>query len=150
MQTLDDHITGLYRNIFALEGKWDDMHEVIGPGHCCAACYWGRELEDVEEALERKEHYLKVLLCRKHGLKPKKVRTMKIKVECCPAPHKTTMFSVGRCRCGERDCPGRGVCHTCKGTGYKWGTKLIVVREWPPEIDKLYRADREWRRWRAA
>jgi hypothetical protein len=135
--TLRDHIEGLERNINALQRRLDEMNadEYCPPHHCCPSCYWGREMDDVIEKLERRQHYRRVLLCRVNSLKPKKVRTVRVKVYCCTG--RTTMFSVGRCRCGEPDCPGRGICHTCKGTGRTWGEKKITTRPWPVNIKEI-------------
>lgn len=142
MQTLDEHIAGLRRNIHKIQVRIDDMNgpEYCPPNACCPSCFWGEKLTNIEEALERRLHYLDVLLCRKAGLRPKKEKYVNVKVPCGCGNGRTTLFSVGLCRCGEPDCPGRGICHICKGRGWKWGRRLVVVRPWPAEFKDGRRA----------
>lgn len=135
--TLDAHIQGLQRNIARLRQRLVEMqgNDYRPPNACCPSCYWGSELDEVAEAWMRRDQYLKVLVCRKMGGRPQKVRMIKYRdpgtCGACGGSGRTTKFSVGLCRCGDSDCPGRGLCHACKGTGASQRTKTVVVRDWP-------------------
>lgn len=164
-QTVDQHIVGLQRNIKHYAAK---LHEMTGPEYCppnacCPSCVWGGRLEDVLEALNRREEMLAVLLCRKAGLKPRKMRVVhdERRKQCpscncsnsyhyaarLPGKGRKTVASFGPCRecVGEerRDCPGRGVCHTCRGSGYvtEKMPRLVILRPWPSGYDPSARHD---------
>ena len=138
--SLTDQIRGLERNLEKLRAQRDEMTgpEYCPPNACCPSCFWGDKLTEVDEAIERREHFLKVWRCKLQGLKPQKVKTFKRRGHSnCPACGglgRTTKFSVGACRCGEPNCPGRGRCHSCGGTGRVLETVKVVIRPWPKEI----------------
>mgnify|MGYP001817295752 CR=1 FL=1 len=163
-QTIDTHIEGLKRNIKRLGEQLRYMTgpEFCPPNACCPSCAWGSRLEKVNELLNRREVMLSVMLCRKAGLKPRKMRVIKRKVKkkcpACncvstgrylhekrPATGRKTIASFGPCReCyGEMalTCPGRGVCHTCRGTGYVMVDipRLVEIRSWPEGFDPALR-----------
>ena len=134
------HIRGLEANLMKLRAQQDKMTgpEYCPPNACCPSCFWGDQLRHVEEAIERREQYLKVLRCRQQGLRPQKTRMVMYLVPggcmACGGTGRTTLFSVGRCTCGEPHCPGRGRCHSCGGTGRSKKVKAVVTRPWPKEI----------------
>jgi hypothetical protein len=132
--TVQAHIDGLRRNLTNLQERKFNMDQTAYQNlACCPSCFWGGEYTKVEEAIERREIMLRVMLCRKMGLRPGKYRLVLSRVRCltCGGKGRTTMGSAGRCTCGESHCPGRGVCHTCYGTGWARGRKKIVTRKWP-------------------
>jgi hypothetical protein len=131
-----DQIRGLRANIGRLENRREEMvgPDYCPPNACCPSCFWGRELSDLDGAIERRVHYLRVLECRQKGLRPQKTKIVMVGRDCqaCGGSGRTTRWSVGRCTCGEPDCPGRGICHRCKGKGViRDLPKTVVIRPWP-------------------
>jgi len=127
----------------AIKRTEDQIEKMTGPeysppNNCCPSCVWGGKLHEIEGKLERQRYYLKVLECKALGLKPQKVKivTRRSNRDCpaCGGLGRTTRWSVGRCTCGEPNCPGRGRCHSCQGTGRMMETVEIVIRPWPKEF----------------
>jgi len=138
--SLVDQIRGLERNLEKLRARQEEMTgpEYCPPAACCPSCFWGDKLTEIDEAIERREYFLKVYKCKLQGLKSRKARrvTRLSNRPCgaCGGAGHTTKFSVGACRCGEPRCLGRGVCHTCRGSGRAMETVEIVIRPWPKEF----------------
>jgi hypothetical protein len=124
----------IYRQIFGLKANLKNLRLVLDRSTEPRMYHkMDNMLEsEIYEAIERREVMLRVLEVRAAGKKPGKFRMIKIK-QVCPAciNGRTTLFSVGRCLCGEPNCPGRGVCHTCRGTMRVWGRTKRVTRPWP-------------------